>query len=268
MPHTKRVVVLLGALSVLAAWSGSAQAPSTRDQARGILSHVSRARAASALSPDQVRSTFDELGVVNPAGQVVIAMAADDVGSGAVVWASHTSETAPRGALLVSQQDAGQVAVFNTAGVPKYILDGNSGLLSAPGDMAEVFPATGETAVPGSIMAIDPDRPGALRVARAAYDRRVAGVVSGANDYRPGITLNAASAEPNRVTVTLTGTVYCLVSNLNGPVRAGDLLTSSPVAGHAMRADDAAASRGAILGKALEDLRGERGLVLILASLQ
>jgi hypothetical protein len=35
-----------------------------------------------------------------------------------------------------------------------------------------------------------------------------------------------------------------------------------------MRAGDSAAGRGAILGKALEDLRGERGLVLTLASLQ
>ena len=117
-------------------------------------------------------------------------------------------------------------------------------------------------------MAIDPERPGALRLARTAYDRRVAGVASGANDYRPGITLNAASAEPNRVTVTLTGTVYCLASSVNGTVRAGDLLTSSSVPGYAMRAGDSDAARGAILGKALEDLRGERGLVLILASLQ
>jgi len=268
MRNARRTIVFLVGVSALAAWSGSAQAPSTREQARGILSQVARVRAAAVLSPDQAKSTFDELGVVNHAGQVVIAMAADDIGSGAVVWASHTSETAPRGALLVSQQDAGQVAVFNTGGVPKYILDGNSGLLSAPGDMAQMFPSSAETIVAGSVMAIDPERPGALRLARTAYDRRVAGVASGANDYRPGITLNAASAEPNRVTVTLTGTVYCLASSVNGTVRAGDLLTSSSVPGYAMRAGDSDAARGAILGKALEDLRGERGRVLILAGLQ
>jgi hypothetical protein len=160
------------------------------------------------------------------------------------------------------------VAVFNTAGIPKYILDGNSGLLSAAGDMAETFPSSGETAPPGSVMVIDPERPGTLRVAAEPYSRRVAGVISGAKDYRPGITLNAAGSEPHRVTVTLTGTVYCRASSANGPIRAGDLLTTSSVPGHAMRAGDAAAGRGAILGKALEDLRGERGLILTLASLQ
>jgi hypothetical protein len=45
-------------------------------------------------------------------------------------------------------------------------------------------------------------------------------------------------------------------------------LTSSALPGHAMRAGDAEAARGAVLGKALEDLQGTSGLVLILASLQ
>jgi hypothetical protein len=108
--------------------------------------------------------------------------------------------------------------------------------------MAEMFASSDETVSPGSVMSIDPDR--------------------------PGITLNAAPAAPSRVTVTLSGTVYCLASNANGPVQAGDLLTSSAVPGHAMRAGDAGAGRGAVIGKALEDLRGDRGLILILASLQ
>jgi hypothetical protein len=68
--------------------------------------------------------------------------------------------------------------------------------------------------------------------------------------------------------VTLTGTVYCRASNVNGPIRAGDLLTTSSVSGHAMRVTDVAAAHGAILGKALQDLEGERGLVMIRASLQ
>jgi len=268
MRNAKRLTVLLVVLCALAAWSGSAQAPSLRERARSIASQVARSGAARAQTATQPRSTFDELGVVNDAGEVVIAMAPDDVGDGAIVWLNRTGQAAPKGVLLVSEQDAGQVAVFNTAGAVRFILDGNSGLMSAPGDMAEVFPSSAEGVVPGSVMTIDPDQPGALRVATRPYDRRVAGVVSGARDYRPGITLNAAAAEPKRVTVTLSGTVYCLVSSANGPVRAGDLLTSSARPGHAMRAGDGEAARGAVIGKALEDLRGDRGLILILASLQ
>jgi hypothetical protein len=268
MRNARRVVVFVVGVSALAVWSGSAQAPSLRERARSIASQVARGGATRAQTATQPQSTFDELGVVNDAGEVVVAMAPDDVGDGAIVWLNHTGAAAPKGVLLVSEQDAGQVAVFNTAGAVRFILDGNSGLMSAPGDMAEMFPSSAEAVVPGSVMSIDPDRPGALRVASRPYDRRVAGVVSGARDYRPGITLNAGSTDPGRVTVTLTGTVYCLVTSANGPVRAGDLLTSSAEPGHAMRAGDTDAARGAILGKALEDLRGERGLVLTLAALQ
>jgi hypothetical protein len=268
MRNARRILVFLGAVSALAAWSGSAQAPSLVERARAVISRASHGRSATAMAARGARETFDEVGVTNSAGEVVVAATSDEVGDAILAWADHTGAAGPKGVLLVSEQGAGQVAVFNTASNPRFILDGNSGLLSSPGDMAEMFPSSAGAIVPGSVMAIDPDRPGALRIARTPYDRRVAGVVSGANDYRPGITLNAGSAAPNRVTVTLTGTVYCLASNANGPVRAGDLLTSSSVPGHAMRAGDGEAARGAVLGKALEDLRGERGLVLILASLQ
>jgi hypothetical protein len=62
--------------------------------------------------------------------------------------------------------------------------------------------------------------------------------------------------------------VYCLATNANGAIRAGDLLTTSAVPGHAMKATERAAAQGAILGKAMEDLKGDRGLILALASLQ
>jgi hypothetical protein len=268
MRNARRTVVLIVAVFALAAWSGSAQAPSLRERARAVLTQAAHGRPATAMAARGAHETFGEVGVTNAAGEVVVAITSDDVGDAVIAWADHAGAAAPKGALLVSDQGAGQVAVFNTASNPKFILDGNSGLLSAPGDMAEMFPSSAEMIVPGSVMAIDPEQPGALRIASTPYDRRVAGVVSGAKDYRPGITLNAAIADPNRVTVTLSGTVYCLASSLNGRVRAGDLLTSSSVPGHAMRAGDSDAARGAILGKALEDLHGERGLVLILASLQ
>jgi hypothetical protein len=107
------------------------------------------------------------------------------------------------------------VAVFNTAGTPRFILDGNSGLQSASGDVAERFPSAAQLA-PGSVVSIDPAAGGMIAASRA-YDRRVAGVVSGANDYNPGITLRAGDELKQAVPVTLTGTVYCLASNVNGP---------------------------------------------------
>jgi hypothetical protein len=50
-------------------------------------------------------------------------------------------------------------------------------------------------------------------------------------------------------------------------VQPGDLLTTSQVPGHAMKADRAKAS-GATLGKAMTRLESGRGLVLVLVTLQ
>lgn len=240
------------------AWAAGGRM-SIQDTARYI---VEATRSGHELRAAGANTTFTEIGVTNAAGNLVIAAAPDTVGDGSLVW--QAAAGTPKGVLLVSAQGAGQVAVFNTAGTPRFILDGNAGLMSASGDVAERFPTAADLE-PGSVVAID--TAGGVAAASRPYDRRVAGVVSGANDYHPGVTLRADTVK-KAVPVTLTGTVYCLASNVNGPIRAGDLLTSSAVRGHAMRVTDVGAAHGAIIGKALDDLRGERGLVMILASLQ
>jgi hypothetical protein len=251
-------VVLAGAG---AAWAGGGRM-SLQESAQYAFKAARAGREARAASS---QTTFTDIAVTNAAGNVIIAGTPDPVGDALVGWGNAAGT--PKGLLLVSDQNAGQVAVFNTAGNPHFILDGNSGLLSLPGDVAERFPAAAALQ-PGSVVAIDAASKGALVAADRPYDRRVAGVVSGANDYRPGITLRVDPALKNAVPVTLTGTVYCLASDVNGAIHAGDLLTTSSIPGHAMRVSDAAAAHGAIVGKALEDLKGDRGLVMILASLQ
>jgi hypothetical protein len=255
------------ALSLLVASTGAAWAAggrmSIQDTARYVVGSIRANRELRAASGAQ--TTFSEIGVTNAAGNLVVGAAPDAVGDGTILWQSAAGT--PKGILLVSAENAGQVAVFNTAGQPRFILDGNNGLISAAGDVAERFPSAARLE-PGTLVSIDPTAGGAVMASIRPYDRRVAGVVSGAKDYRPGITMRADRSEDGAVPVTLTGTVYALASNVNGPIRAGDLLTTSAVAGHAMRATDADAARGAIVGKALDDLREDRGLVMILASLQ
>ena len=252
---------------LLVASTGGAWAAGGRmgiqDTARYVVDSLRTNRELRAASGAQ--TTFPEIGVTNASGNIVFGASPDSVGDGAVLW--QNAAGLPKGLLLVSAQGAGQVAVFNTAGTPRFILDGNSGLQSASGDVAERFPSASQLA-PGSVVSIDPAAGGKVIAASSAYDRRVAGVVSGANDYNPGITLRAGDELKQAVPVTLTGTVYCLASNVNGPIRAGDLLTTSNVPGHAMRATDNDRAHGAIVGKALADLDGDRGLVMILASLQ
>ena len=64
------------------------------------------------------------------------------------------------------------------------------------------------------------------------------------------------------------GKVYCQVDASYAAVAAGDLLTTSPTAGFAMRASDRQRAFGAVVGKALKPLASGRGLVPILVTLQ
>lgn len=186
--------------------------------------------------------------------------------SGSFGWGINQDPGGTRGILGVGPDNSAFINLYRSSGSGGASLSANYGLQTFSGDLAEVFPAA-IVAEPGSVMTIDPTRSGAVGLAREPYDRRVVGVVSGAKDYRPGVTLRGL-ADVQGVTLTLTGTVYCLASDVNGPIRAGDMLTSSSVPGYAMRAADLDRARGAILGKALEDMPAGRGHVLMLATLQ
>lgn len=136
-------------------------------------------------------------------------------------------------------------------------------------DLAEPFTVEDGRAAPGMVVSIDAERPGALRVADHPYDRAVAGIVSGANGIRPGLTLQQrGTMADGNVQVALTGRVWVNAdADANGSIRPGDLLTTSSTAGHAMRAEPGKAA-GATLGKAMSPLSAGRGLVLVLVGLQ
>src|SRR5258707_5411317 len=164
------------------AWAAGGRM-SIQDTAHYIAESVKSNRELRAASGQQ--TTFSDIGVTNAAGNLVFAAAPDSVGDGSILWQSAAG--VPKGILLVSDQSAGRVAVFNTAGVPKYILDGNSGLLSAAGDVAVRFPSAG-AARPGGGVSLHPS-PGGKGVAagRAPRPRRGA-VRSGAEEHNPRVT--------------------------------------------------------------------------------
>jgi hypothetical protein len=68
--------------------------------------------------------------------------------------------------------------------------------------------------------------------------------------------------------VALIGKVTCKVDARYGSVEIGDLLTTSPTPGHAMKAVDYASAFGAVIGKALRPLSEGCDLVPILVALQ
>jgi hypothetical protein len=176
---------------------------------------------------------------------------------------------------------AGVSAINNTGGPTAYGLwaqgspaghfqgdvevTGDVRLLNA--DIAEKFDA-GEGAVgqPGSVMVFDDA--GNLRPSCRPYDRRVVGVVSGAGCFKPGLILDDNESRTSRVEIALVGKVFCRVDASSATIEVGDLLTTSDVPGHAMKADNPVKAFGAVIGKAMGSLRTGQGLIPVLVALQ
>ena len=127
---------------------------------------------------------------------------------------------------------------------------------SVPSDMCE----------PGTVMVLAAD--GGVSASAKAYDRRVAGVIAGAGNYRPGIVLGRDSASESKIHLALMGKVFCKVDADSGAIEVGDILTTSTVPGHAMKATDPSRAFATVLGKALAPLPTGRGLIPILVALQ
>ena len=148
-------------------------------------------------------------------------------------------------------------------------LDGQSGDITLNNaDFAEDFDISEfeEMIEPGTVMVLDPE--GKLRQSTEAYDKKVAGVLSGAGDCRPGIILDKKHSQNKRLPVALNGKVYCKVQAHNSPIEIGDLLTTSEAPGHAMKAGDSLRAFGAVIGKALRPLPEGEGMIPILVALQ
>jgi hypothetical protein len=147
-------------------------------------------------------------------------------------------------------------------------LDGGAGDITLAGaGCAEDF-EVGAAAVAeqGFVMTLDDE--GRLEPCAAEYDTRVVGVISGAGGYTAGIELGRQPLLQRRSPLALTGKAHCRVDAGFSPVAVGDLLTTSPTLGHAMRATDPNQAFGATIGKALSPLASDTGLVPILVALQ
>lgn len=134
-------------------------------------------------------------------------------------------------------------------------------------DYAEGFDVSGDKVMPaGTVLVIDALNPGKLAVSSAPYDTKVAGIIAGARGMGSGVRLGAGQFDSD---VALAGRVYCNVDAREHGIEPGDLLTTSPSSGHAMKVTDHVRAQGAILGKAMEAIeRGRRGQILVLVTLQ
>jgi hypothetical protein len=162
------------------------------------------------------------------------------------------------------------VGFWNTAAGAYMHIFCSSITINGGSDLAEPFQVSSPSGeIPqGSVVVIDKEHPGHLKVSSHAYDTRVAGVVSGANGINPGIQMQQQGLLEGGKNVALTGRVYVLADAADGAIEPGDLLTTSDTPGHAMKVSDHARASGAILGKAMTGLKQGQGMVLVLVTLQ
>jgi hypothetical protein len=180
----------------------------------------------------------------------------------------------------VGDNDAGQITLYSADGTTATIeIDGNySGVgrittdelqIKGGSDLAERFDIEmPEKIEKGMVLCIDDNNPGKLKMSDKAYDRRVAGVLSGANGIKSGIIMGQeGTVTDGEYLVTLTGRIYCWADATNKSIKPGDMLTTSNIPGHAMKVTDYSKAHGAIIGKAMTSLKSGKGLVLILVTL-
>jgi hypothetical protein len=159
----------------------------------------------------------------------------------------------------------GRISCFDRNGNKTIELDGDRGDVKVSGaECAKMFDVSAANPVDaGTVVVLQSAE--AVQPSDRAYDRRVAGIVSGAGGRHPGVILNGKNAQG--VAVALAGTVFCKADATNEPIEVGDLLTTSSMIGHAMKASDASRTVGSVLGKAMAPLTSGTGLILVLVAL-
>jgi hypothetical protein len=212
----------------------------------------------------------------------VLAVGSDDAGSGAkcISFLREPNDEVNAGKIAYKAPgwDNNALCIVGAGTVPRKIhmwddvevnhdLRVNGDVVLTGADCAEDFDVVRtESIEPGTVMVIDQE--GALRPSQEPYDKRVAGVISGAGGLSPGIVLDKKTGSVSRLPLGLVGKVYCKVDATLSPIEVGDLLTTSATLGHAMRATDPTKAFGTVLGKALHRLESGQGLIPILIALQ
>lgn len=202
--------------------------------------------------------------------------------TGEAIWArvASASNTAPAVKLhLHPTSTASFIDGFawdgTAAAVRKFHIT-SAGSFVGGSDFAEEFEATGgkELYEPGDVLVLSENDLMSVEKSTTPYDIKVAGVYS----TRPGVIGadkdGVTRIDENDIPVAIVGIVPTKVTGENGPIKPGDLLTTSSVPGHAMKASPTVLNgtriypTGTIIGKALESFKGGQGVIKILVTLK
>jgi len=209
-------------------------------------------------------------------GQRIIMDAQEGSAGGGVIYLYNNAGINTIEIDAEESDSASAIRLKNSSGVTQITLDPQrtgGGRVITPvlqitggADLSEQFDISGDVK-PGMVVSIDPNAEGKLIVSHEAYDKKVAGIISGANGVLPGMLMGQHGSEADGAhPVALSGRVYSFADQSAGTIKAGDLLTASSVPGHCMKVTDHVKAQGAIIGKAMGKVKN--GMVLVLVNLQ
>lgn len=121
--------------------------------------------------------------------------------------------------------------------------------IGAGSDLAEIYSTTDTTIGAGDVVSLDSSLNAGVKKSDKPYDKNAFGIISTSPSLVMG-TLDDPGVTP--VLVAFSGRVPVKVTSENGPIKFGDLLTSSSTPGVAMRATKA----GQIIGQAMTEFDG------------
>ena len=124
------------------------------------------------------------------------------------------------------------------------------------------------TILPGMLVSISANE-GELEVTKTAKDKKVVGIISGANGIETGMIMGQkGTIADGDYPIALTGRTYVLANTENGSIEPGDFITSSSQPGYGMKVNKVRRAQGSIIGKAMTSLIDGPGYVLVLVNLQ
>jgi hypothetical protein len=195
------------------------------------------------------------------------ALRATTNGTGTTFLANHAGVS---GDVAVFQSASSNVARIDKTGKGFF----NNGTQASGADVAEMFDIEGARGEyePGDVLIISESTDRTVEKSNAPNSNKVAGVYA----TKPGVVLTEKSIEENLdalVPMGVVGVIPTKVCLENGPIKRGDLLVTSSIKGHAMKAisknNDGIFPAGVIIGKALENFdSGTSGLIKVLVNVK
>jgi hypothetical protein len=163
---------------------------------------------------------------------------------------------------------SGLVNVFRVDCAGKGFFD--NGTQTGGADFAESVTVRGDRSqyAPGDLLVIDSGGKRRLALSQQAYSTRVAGIYS----TKPGVLATPHKVDDpqleQEIPLAVVGIVPCKVSAENGRIEVGDLLVASSKPGFAMKGTNRRWMLGAVVGKAMEPLQANTGVIEVLVTLQ